>query len=311
VIVISADTNLQSVVKGILMGAEDYLPKPFEPVLLQARITSSLEKKRLRDLQSQYLKGLEREIEIARQMQQSFLPKTLPDFQGWEIGVYIKAAHEVAGDYYDVFTLPNGWLISLIGDVCDKGVGSALFMALFRSLIRAIAASGEICRGRSGLSISPADFLEQLVSFTNQYVCETHGDSGLFTTLFICVLNPNHGSLTYINAGNEPPVWLTSNGQLTELHPTGPVVGVIPGVVFKALEIQLSRDDLVIAYTDGVTDALDARNNMLGKRRLHEMVKSSPHTPAQMLEVIAARIQSFSGEAEQFDDITMLAMRKV
>ena len=141
VIVISAHNDLRSVVQGIQLGAEDYLPKPFEPTLLHARISSSLEKKRLRDLQQLYLKSLERELEIGREIQMGFLPSALPQVAGWEIAAYFKAAREVAGDFYDAFLLPDGNLVCVIGDVCGKGVGAALFMTLFRSLIRATATS--------------------------------------------------------------------------------------------------------------------------------------------------------------------------
>lgn len=310
VIVISADANLQSVVKGICMGAEDYLPKPFEPVLLQARIASCLEKKRMRDLEKIYLQGLEREIEIASQVQQSFLPKDIPELPGWEISFYFQAAREVAGDYYDAFLLPSGQLVCLIGDVCDKGVGAALFMALFRSLIRAIATSGMVSWEQSAITTTPSEFLEQLVSFTNQYVCDTHGDSGLFTSLFICLLNPDDGRLTYINAGNEPPFWLQSAGQVTELRPTGPVVGIIPEAQFSARQIQLQAGDLLFAFTDGASDAKDAHNEILGKPRLLEMVQTSSRSPEEMLRAIVDQSRVFTGEVEQFDDITMLAVRK-
>ena len=137
VIVISASNNLQSVVRGIQLGAEDFLPKPFEPVLLHARISSSMQKKRLHDLEQLYLKGLERELEIAREIQMDFLPYELPKVDGWEIAAYFKAAREVAGDFYDAFLLPDGKLTCVVGDVCGKEVGTALFMTLFRSLIRA------------------------------------------------------------------------------------------------------------------------------------------------------------------------------
>ena len=141
IIVISASNDLQSVVKGIQLGAEDYLPKPFEPTLLKARIQSSLEKKHLRDLQNNYLKSLEREMNTARNIQKEFLPERLPEVEGWEIASYFKAAREVAGDFYDAFLLPDGTLTFLVADVCGKGLGAALYMTLFRSLIRAASTS--------------------------------------------------------------------------------------------------------------------------------------------------------------------------
>ena len=137
VIVISAASEVQSIVKGLELGAEDFLPKPFEPKILRARINSSLEKKRLHDLEQLYLRGLQSELDIARDIQQGFLPSELPRVDGWELAAYFKSAREVAGDFYDAFTLPGGELVCLVGDVCGKGVGAALFMTLFRSLIRA------------------------------------------------------------------------------------------------------------------------------------------------------------------------------
>ena len=137
VLIISATSDLQSVVKGIELGAEDYLPKPFEPTLLKARMAASLAKKGLRDLEGLYLHSLERELEIAREIQTGFLPSELPIVEGWEVAAYFRSAKEVAGDFYDAFSLPDGKLAIVVADVCGKGVGAALFMTLFRSLIRA------------------------------------------------------------------------------------------------------------------------------------------------------------------------------
>jgi sigma-B regulation protein RsbU (phosphoserine phosphatase) len=133
VIVISANNDLQSVVKGIKLGAVDYLPKPFEPTLLHARIQTSLDKKRLHDLQDLYTKSLERELNIARNIQKEFLPAQMPEVAGWDIANYFKAAKEVSGDFYDVFTLPDGKLAFLVADVCGKGIGAALYMTLGRN----------------------------------------------------------------------------------------------------------------------------------------------------------------------------------
>ncbi len=168
VIVISAASDLNSTVKGIQLGAEDYLPKPFEPTLLHARITSSLEKKRLRDLEQLYLKGMERELEIGREIQKGFLPAELPQVDGWEIAVYFAAAREVAGDFYDAFRLgPEQQICLVVADVCDKGVGAALFMTLFRSLLRFTMGAAELF----GVS-SPVEKLERAVALTNRLHCQ-------------------------------------------------------------------------------------------------------------------------------------------
>jgi CheY-like chemotaxis protein len=138
VIMISAVTEMESVIRCIEMGATDYLPKPFNPVLLKARVGATLEKKRLRDKERLWAKSLERDLEIGRQIQTSFLPEELPQRAGWEIAARFQPARQVAGDFYDAFALAGGERVGLVvADVCDKGVGAALFMALFRSLLRA------------------------------------------------------------------------------------------------------------------------------------------------------------------------------
>lgn len=317
VIVISASSDLPSVVKGIQLGAEDYLPKPFEPVLLQARIASCLEKKRLHDLQQLYLKSLQRELEIGRQIQLGFLPAELPSLPGWELGAYFLAAREVSGDYYDAFLLPTGKMICLIGDVCGKGVGAALFMALFRSLLRAASTREAMHAIASASDLSPAHRLEQVVAFTNHYVAETHADADMFTTLVICLLSPDDEDVFYLNCGNEPAIVLRDGGLLTLLPavllpPTGPCLGIIPDAAFSARSLTLQPGDTLLAYTDGVTDAMDPACEPFGRERLlASLYETAGSGPARLVGEIAARLHEFTAPAEQFDDITMLAMRKM
>ena len=225
VIVISASNNLQSVVRGIQLGAEDYLPKPFEPVLLHARISSCLEKKRLGDLQNLYLKGLERELDIAREIQQSFLPFELPHTEGWQIAASLKAAREVAGDFYDAFLLPDKGIVSVVGDVCGKGVGAALFMTLFRSLIRATSTTDDFLGRNDQHILTPVERLQHAVGFTNAYIVQTHSEANMFATIFIGLIDPRDGSLTYLNCGHEPALVMINKGVQERLPPTGPAVG--------------------------------------------------------------------------------------
>ncbi len=311
VIVISADNNLQSVVNGIELGAEDYLPKPFEPVLLRARIASCLEKKHLRDLQQLYLKGLERELDIARTIQQGFLPAELPRVPGWEIAAYFKAAREVAGDFYDAFLLPNGNLVCVIGDVCGKGVGAALFMTLFRSLIRATATSDLARRDPDLSALSPAECLQHVVAFTNRYVAHTHGAAGIYTTLFIGLFNPQTGQLTYINGGNEPALLVQAGDKLTALRATGPVVGTLPDADYAVKEIVLAPGDMVLMFTDGLPDACDTEDTAFGKDRVRCRMHHGVIAPALLLEQLQAELHEFIGAAGQFDDITLLAVKRV
>ncbi len=140
VILISALNDTDNMVKGISLGADDYLPKPFNPHILRARVNASLARKRLRDCEQLYARSLEREMDIAREIQAGFLPRRLPVYSGWDMAAYFQPARQVGGDFYDAFSLHGGQRFAVVmADVCDKGVGAALFMALFRSFTRAFA----------------------------------------------------------------------------------------------------------------------------------------------------------------------------
>lgn len=306
VIVISATNNLESVAKGIQLGAEDYLPKPFEPVLLHARLFSSLEKKRLRDLEQLYLQGLEREMEIGREIQRGFLPSELPRVDGWELAAYFQAAREVAGDFYDAFLLADGSLVAVIGDVCGKGVGAALFMTLFRSLLRATLMTDLL---QEGSALTAAERLQRAVAFTNRYVAETHEDAATFSTMFLGLFEPDGGKLSYITAGHERPLWSSEGRALTALQTTGPVVGMVPEACFTVNEIVMNTGDLLFMFTDGVTEALNGERQSFGKERLPGLLAGNKD-PAAVLGRIESELRRFVGDAEQFDDITMMAVRR-
>ncbi len=310
IIVISANNDLQSVVKGIQLGAEDYLPKPFEPTLLQARIQASLDKKRLHDLQDLYTKSLEREMNIARDIQKEFLPAQLPEVAGWETASYFKAAKDVAGDFYDAFLLPDGTLTFLVADVCGKGIGAALFMTLFRTLIRAASTADQFSPAQELKTFTPEERLLRVISLTNDYVVETHGEASMFATIFIGILDPKSGRLSYINGGNDPALIVGRDGKAhTRLIRTGPAIGVIPLAKFVVKEITLANDDLLVAFTDGIPDTQNINGDFFGNERLQALLTHNS-TPAELLSRIKSELSQFIGEAEQFDDITLLAIKR-
>ncbi len=310
VIVISANNDLRSVVRGIELGAEDYLPKPFEPVLLRARISSSLEKKRLGDIQQLYLQGLERELEIGREIQMGFLPSELPQVNGWEIAAYFKAAREVAGDFYDAFLLPDGNLVCVIGDVCDKGVGAALFMTLFRSLIRATSITDYFINNKGAHGLTPSERIRHVISFTNNYIAETHRDANMFATVFIGIFDLQGGMLTYINCGNEPPLLVKNGSAVTALQPTGPVIGLMPDVRFSVKEIPMEKSDVMLVFTDGITDAINEANVSFGTAPMLKLLKDRSTSPVTILKEIEEELDRFVGAADQFDDITLLSVKR-
>jgi len=311
VIMITAVDEIETTVRCIEIGAEDYLPKPFNPVLLRARIDASLEKKRLRDAEQLYLKGLERELEIAREIQRGFLPDVLPQVAGWEIASYFRAAREVAGDFYDAFLLPDGNLGLVVADVCDKGVGAALFMTLFRSLIRAASTRAEFMSvDDSGSHGSVEVRLKHAVSLTNNYIAETHGNTGMFATMFVAALRPDDGGLAYINGGQESALIIRDGKVIRELPTTGPAVGVMPNFDYRVERAHVDPGDLLAVFTDGAPDTKDPAGVFFGRKQLNALLCRQHDSTSGLLEMVGNALQKHMAGANQFDDITLLAVRR-
>jgi serine phosphatase RsbU (regulator of sigma subunit) len=311
VIVVSAMSDMDSVIRGIELGADDYLPKPFDPVLLHARLTSSLERKRLRDQEQRYLQSLQRELEIGENIQAEFLPGALPVAPGWDLSAYFHAAREVAGDFYDIFPLENNRLIALVlGDVCDKGVGAALYMALFRSLLRA-SATLECLAGTVSNSVDEAAAIAySTVSFTNNYVARIHSDSTMFATVFFGVLDTKTGLLSYVNAGQDPPMILNATGVRCLLEKTGPAIGLFEDMPYQTATIQLEPGDALFVYSDGIPDAENADGEFFGRDAVTTLLsKAYQEAAVQPLDGIAAALHAHIGQMRQYDDMTMLYIR--
>ncbi|OGO37061.1 MAG: hypothetical protein A2W35_11835 [Chloroflexi bacterium RBG_16_57_11] len=308
VVIISALTDMDSVLRGIQLGADDYLPKPFNPTLLEARMNAGLARKRLRDLEKLYIQSLERELEIGHQIQSGFLPTELPEVSGWGIASHFAAAREVSGDFYDVFNLSDGRLGFFLGDVTDKGVGSALFMALYRSLLRAFINDRSSPKLKER-AVSSADILVQAVARTNQYVCQTHANA-LFSTLFIGVLDPLSGKVQYINAGHNPPQVLRKDGGRWALKPTGPLVGIMEDSEYSAEGIELSPGEALCIYSDGVEDTNNAASEFFGLERLLDVLALPAHSAFEYVERLSTSLANFRGEAKPFDDVTVLVIMR-
>lgn len=266
-----------------------------------------------------YSATLGKELEKGRQMQQNFLPGRLLQQPGWEIAAFFEPARQVAGDFYDEFELPGKRIGLVIADVCDKGVGAALFMALFRSLIRIF--SGQSALEGVGLSASgtPApgpgtepchNQMLRAVSLTNDYIAHNHGELGMFATLFFGVLDTATGTLTYINGGHEPPLIAAGGAVKRFLEPTGPAVGMWPKVDFQLGEVCLAPGDILVGYTDGVTEAHSPGGAMFGKKRLLDLVAGRTSSAAEMVEHIRTHLFDHVADAAPFDDISMIAVQR-
>lgn len=301
-------------VKGII-SVQSYKQNAYnhsDVRLLQTLANSmsiALENARLWEQEKMFRKALQRELEIGREIQAGFLPEALPRIAGWEIAATLMSAREVAGDFYDAFKLLDGTIGLVIADVCDKGVGAALFMTLFRSLIRAVANLDYFEQTETSEYQSTRERLQRAISLANNYIKETHGKSGMFATLFFGILDPRDGRFTYINGGHESPFILRADNSREFLHKTGPAVGVIPKFKFKILETQLQAGDMFFAFTDGVPDCRNPLGEFFGRERLEDLLQGK-ESANRAVETIASSLREYIGSANQFDDITLLAVKR-
>jgi len=323
VIMISAVDDKESIARCIGLGADDYLPKPFDPVILQARLGSSLARKRLRDREHVYQKSLERELEIGREIQAHFLPDSLPTLPGFEFAARLRSARMVSGDFYDLYPLGGGnEVVAVVGDVCDKGVGAALFMALFRSLLRALAeqsdgarwnergTSRERRREAGTRTEAVTGHLLRTVTLANDYIAGTHSRSNMFATVFFAVVDGGSGLVQYVNAGHEPPAVVGPSG-VRRLSPTGPALGLLPGLPFVVQQTTLAPGESLVAWTDGVTEAQALGTaELFGEERTLEVVQGSSGTAAELLDRLLSAVDAYAAGAEQADDITLLAVKR-
>lgn len=317
-LVISSSNDMDAIERCLDCGADDYLPGVFGAAVLSARVNAALDRRRVQD--GQYLR---REISVARTIQRDFLPESLPEVTDLELDAALRPARDVSGDFYDCFLLTSGEVILVVGDVCDKGVGAALFMALFRSLIRASAdpvggGAIQMIGGRHTMvmqaiqSASPADLLTRVAGFTNDYIARLHGRTNMFATVFLASLEPYSGELVYVNAGHEPALIIAPNGGIEELRPTGPALGMMPDMHFTAVKRSLERGHSLLAFTDGLVEAHSPTGEVYGAERLREVLRA--HTGGTVSELVRAvldALETFGRHADPHDDVTMLAARRV
>ncbi|UQA60864.1 PP2C family protein-serine/threonine phosphatase [Polyangium aurulentum] len=245
------------------------------------------------------LVAVEREMKIGRLIQAEFLPRDMPSLPGWQVAARFLPARHLSGDFYDVFPLPGGAVTITIADVCDKGVGAALFMSLVRGLLRAHAS-----RHRDAATVMSA------ITQTNDYLADNHGRTAMFTTVFFGVLDPVNGTLEYVNCGHDAPILLRASGEEERLESTGPALGAMRDVEFEPAVVKLELGDMLVAFTDGVTDALDPSERAFGEERFLPFIRKKLSSVTAMLGEIEAALRAHIGTAPQFDDITLLALRR-
>jgi sigma-B regulation protein RsbU (phosphoserine phosphatase) len=330
VIVLVSGDKLDDLEPFLVAGADDYLREPFSPLLLRTRVRVSLEKKQHldSDREQKQLAKLERDIQIGRKIQGDFLPETLPQLPGWEIASRFYPARNVSGDFYDAFPLSHNRVGLVIADVCDKGVGAALFMALFRSLIRAFGQqhhalswldaledgppSGGRQKGvRRGLPSLGTSALKNAIEQTNNYIATNHYRTSMFATVFFGILDCTSGALMYINGGHELPAIVGTDGVRERLRTTGPAVGMIPDAEYEIEQAQLNEGEILYSFTDGVPDARNPAGKLFTEQRLLSLLVEPAPTAVSLIDRVDTNVRGYIAEADQFDDITMLAVRRI
>jgi sigma-B regulation protein RsbU (phosphoserine phosphatase) len=304
VIVISALNEMDSVVRCIQLGAVDYLPKPFNPTLLRARVSASLEQKVLRDAVRVHLKRIEDELESARKLQMSMVPSVFPapsPEQPIEIFAVMEPAREVGGDLYDFFPTPDGRLAFAIGDVSGKGIAPAMFMARTKNLLRVVTG---LLQNAQGVA-DPGTIITRV----NRELCDDN-DMMMFVTLLFGIIDPRNGLVTFCNAGHDPAYRLGPDGVIPAEGPQGIALGVNPAFDFQAGEMRLVPGEALYLYTDGITEAMASDDAMYGKERLEEQLRGLTNAPLdRVIRETVQAVRDFAGICPQSDDITGLALR--
>lgn len=253
----------------------------------------------------------ERELEIGRQIQTGFFPQSLPQIPGWQILSYFKSARQVAGDFYDAFTLEQeNKLAVVLADVCDKGVGAALFMVLFRSLLRANIINTFAEKESKDEGIHPGDALLWAIAETNNYIAVNHSQDNMFATVFAAILERDKDLLWYINCGHDAPIVIRGEGDSERLQPTNPAIGIFPDLQLANRCISLRTGEALFAFTDGVTDACAADGSSFGEEQL-VTIFSKQISLQKRLDTLVAKLTQHTTGVQQYDDITCLAINRI
>ncbi|MBI5032533.1 MAG: SpoIIE family protein phosphatase [Chloroflexi bacterium] len=242
-------------------------------------------------------KRLENELGFARQIQQSFLPEMCPNIPGYQICSMWQAAREVSGDFYDFIVLPGARFAITIADVSDKGIAAAMFMALSRTILRTMTIGKH----------SPHEAVER----ANDVIL-ADARSEMFVTVFHGTLDPAQHTFSYVNAGHNPPLlYRAVSDDLTMLKGHGMAVGVLPNITLDEYQITLAPGDVLLMYTDGVTDAINSREEEFGDGRLADLVRLHANKSAdELINEINRAVVEFVGDQPRFDDLTMIALKR-
>jgi serine phosphatase RsbU (regulator of sigma subunit) len=239
------------------------------------------------------------ELAFAGQIQASFLPTSLPRIEGYQLAAALLPARETSGDFFDAIVLPNGRIGLLVADVSDKGMGAALYMALSRTLLRTFAFEYH----------TRPDFVLRVAN--RRILADTQ--AGLFVSVFYAVLDPYEATLSYCNGGHNPAYFFSRQSDLEVrlLRRTGMVLGVLEGMDWQQTILAMGPNDMLVIYSDGITDAQNVAGDFFGEQRLSAVLTENYGRHAQaVVDAVLAEVRAFVGDAPQFDDITLMVLAR-
>ncbi len=298
VIFISALNEIKNKVQGFDVGGVDYITKPFQYEEVIARVETHLALQRFQKRLQKANKRYEKELKLAGSLQANLIPKQAPTIQGFQLSFMLRSARETSGDFYDIFPINSSHIGILVADVVDKGAAAALLMAFSRTLLRTLAEELPENPDRVLTNVN-----QRMVSYT---------DGSHFVTVFYGILDPEKNELVYSNAGHNPAIHLkAANGEMKMLKNTGMPLGLFDDQDWQQRKIQLDPGDLVVMYTDGVTDAQNPLYELYGVERFTNTIEANRKcSPADLEKLVLADIDRFLDGAPQPDDMAMVILRK-
>ena len=274
---------------GICQVCNDYV----NPSLLEMDYTACV---CLDHLSEKERRQLEQELELSQAVQRAMLPQEMPAIPGVELAAFSRPAQIVGGDYFDFFKFQDGAHGLAIADVMGHGMSASLLVTSLQTALRSLVPEDR----------SPSEVIQRMNHFYLHNV-----NYPTFVTLTLGRYDPAAHTLTYCNAGHNPPAhWRSQERRMEWLRPTGPAIGIVEDSRYSLATANLSAGDALLFYTDGVTEATNLHDELFGSHRLAELVEQNAHLPAQEL-VYAVRqaLASFCGARPQADDITLLALK--
>ena len=304
VIMVSAYGDMGNIRQAMNNGAFDFATKPIDLDDLSVTIEKAIAQiNYVHEMQKEHtqLESLKGDLAVAGEIQQAILPRIFPPFPDKadkiDVAASMTPAKDVGGDFYDFFRIDDDRIGFLIADVSGKGVPAAIFMAVSRTLIRATGIRGG----------SPAD----CIGYSNKLLSDESVDC-MFVTVFYGIMNVTTGEVTYCDAGHNPPYIIKGTGEVKALEMSkDPMVGAISGIDYHDCQLQLDKGDALVMFTDGVTEAMNTANEEFGEARLEATLSKTFSKCQDMVEAIKTDVAGFVDGAEQSDDITVLALKRL